>query len=251
MLYVKNLRKSYQSGNKSYSVLKGIDLSVANQEFVAVMGPSGSGKSTLLNCISCYIPFEEGTISLGGQNLKGLEEDALAKIRNEKLGFVFQDFNLLDTLTVSENIALALTINHTPAEQVDAKVLEIAQTLSITDILDKYPYQVSGGQKQRAALARALFANPRILLLDEPFSALDPLLRKKMRGEILGWLKTLSSPAIIITHDPDDVDAFAGMLALFWQGKTRLINNYPELRKNFATAADCILSLQKKWVEKI
>ncbi len=91
MLYVKNLRKSYQSGNKSYSVLKGIDLSVASQEFVAVMGPSGSGKSTLLNCISCYIPFEEGEISLGGQNLKGLGEDALARIRNEKLGFVFQD----------------------------------------------------------------------------------------------------------------------------------------------------------------
>lgn len=96
MLFIKNLHKSYRSGNKFYTVLKGIDLSVAKQEFVAVMGPSGSGKSTLLNCISCYIPFEEGTISLGGQMLKGLDEDALAKVRNEKLGFVFQDFMLLD-----------------------------------------------------------------------------------------------------------------------------------------------------------
>ncbi len=104
MLYVKNLHKSYQTGRKSYSVLKGIDLSVADREFVAVMGSSGSGKSTLLNCISCYIPFDEGTITLGGKNLKGMDENALARVRNEKLGFVFQDFMLLDGLTVRENI---------------------------------------------------------------------------------------------------------------------------------------------------
>ena len=120
MLYVKNLRKSYQSGNKSYSVLKGIDLSVASQEFVAVMGPSGSGKSTLLNCISCYIPFEEGEISLGGQNLKGLGEDALARIRNEKLGFVFQDFMLLDGLPI-----LAHTINNFAEALPDAEIVVV------------------------------------------------------------------------------------------------------------------------------
>ncbi len=139
MLYVKNLHKSYQSGNKSYSVLKGINLSVADQEFVAVMGPSGSGKSTLLNCISCYIPFEEGTITLGNKELKGLDENALAKIRNEKLGFVFQDFMLLDGLTVRENILVPRIIQGKVDEEAEKLADQLLSLFGIDHIADKYP----------------------------------------------------------------------------------------------------------------
>ena len=201
-------------------------------------GPSGSGKTLTMQCIAGLARPNSGHISILGQ---------------QYIGYMLQDYALFPHLTLLQNVAYAQSgiFGRLLSAKTRNAAFATLERFGLGDLQNHYPAELSGGQKQRAALARALFANPRILLLDEPFSALDPLLRKKMRGEILGWLKTLSSPAIIITHDPDDVDAFAGMLALFWQGKTRLINNYPELRKNFATAADCILSLQKKWVEKI
>lgn len=160
MLYVKNLHKSYQVGKKQYPVLKGISLHVAQGEFVAVMGPSGSGKSTLFNCISCYIPFEQGTISLGGTNLAGLDETALAKVRNENLGFIFQDFMLLDGLTIRENILVPRIIQGTvgsAGEQLADKLLSL---FGIDHIRNKYPAEVSGGERQRTAVARSLINNP-------------------------------------------------------------------------------------------
>ena len=201
MLYVKNLRKSYQSGNKSYSVLKGIDLSVANQEFVAVMGPSGSGKSTLLNCISCYIPFEEGTISLGGQNLKGLEEDALAKIRNEKLGFVFQDFMLLDGLTVRENVLVPRIIKdrvEPEAEQLADSLLSLFGNAHITD---KYPAEISGGERQRTAVARSLINKPLIILADEPTGNLDSKSSRTVIEAFENARQQLGATIFMVTHD--------------------------------------------------
>lgn len=201
MLYVKNLRKSYQSGNKSYSVLKGIDLSVANQEFVAVMGPSGSGKSTLLNCISCYIPFEEGTISLGGQNLKGLEEDALAKIRNEKLGFVFQDFMLLDGLTIRENIILPRIIAGRTGGDMEESAARLMQLFGISHIAGKYPAEVSGGEKQRTAVARALINNPYLILADEPTGNLDSKSSRAVIGAFQEAKKRLGATIFMVTHD--------------------------------------------------
>ena len=201
MLYVKNLRKSYQSGNKSYSVLKGIDLSVANQEFVAVMGPSGSGKSTLLNCISCYIPFEEGTISLGGQNLKGLEEDALAKIRNEKLGFVFQDFMLLDGLTVRENVLVPRIIKDRVEPEAEQLADSLLSLFGIAHITDKSPAEISGGERQRTAVARSLINKPLIILADEPTGNLDSKSSRTVIEAFENARQQLGATIFMVTHD--------------------------------------------------
>lgn len=201
MLYVKNLRKSYQSGNKSYSVLKGIDLSVANQEFVAVMGPSGSGKSTLLNCLSCYIPFEEGTISLGGQNLKGLEEDALAKIRNEKLGFVFQDFMLLDGLTVRENVLVPRIIKDRVEPEAEQLADSLLSLFGIAHITDKYPAEISGGERQRTAVARSLINKPLIILADEPTGNLDSKSSRTVIEAFENARQQLGATIFMVTHD--------------------------------------------------
>lgn len=201
MLFIKNLHKSYCSGNKSYRVLKGIDLSVAGQEFVAVMGPSGSGKSTLLNCISCYIPFEEGTISLGGQTLKGLNEDALARVRNEKLGFVFQDFMLLNGLTIQENIFLPQIIAGTSQKKMENTTNSLLTMFHIEDIAKKYPAEVSGGQKQRASIARALSNNPSIILADEPTGNLDTKSSAAVIGAFLDAKEKMGAAVLMVTHD--------------------------------------------------
>lgn len=201
MLHVKNLHKSYQSGGKSYSVLKGIDLTVASQEFVAVMGPSGSGKSTLLNCISCYIPFEEGTITLGDRNLKGLEEDALAKIRNEKLGFVFQDFMLLDGLTVKENILVPRIIQGKVNEEAEKLADNLLSLFGIDHIAEKYPADISGGERQRTAVARSLINNPLLILADEPTGNLDSKSSRAVIESFENARNQLGATIFMVTHD--------------------------------------------------
>ena len=155
ILKLDHIQKFYGNQGNITKAINDISFSVSEGEFVGIMGASGSGKTTLLNCISTIDTVSAGHIYLDGTDVTEIREKALARFRRENLGFVFQDFNLLDTLTVSENIALALTINHTPLEQIAGKVKEMAGNLNITDILDKYPYQVSGGQKQRCACARA------------------------------------------------------------------------------------------------
>lgn len=202
MLYVKNLHKSYQSGNKSYPVLKGIDLSVADQEFVAVMGPSGSGKSTLLNCISCYIPFEEGTITLGGQELKGLSENGLAKTRNEKLGFVFQDFMLLDGLTVRENILVPRIIQGKVDSEAERLADRLLALFGIDHIAGKYPAEVSGGERQRTAVARSLINQPLLILADEPTGNLDSKSGKIVIDALERINRKMKKTIIMVTHDP-------------------------------------------------
>ena len=201
MLYVKNLHKSYQTGRKSYSVLKGIDLSVADREFVAVMGPSGSGKSTLLNCISCYIPFDTGTITLGGKNLKGMDENTLARVRNENLGFVFQDFMLLDGLTVRENILVPRIIQ----EKVESDAEELADKLlalfGIASVADKYPADISGGEKQRTAVARSLINRPLLILADEPTGNLDSKSSRTVIESFEEARSSLGASVFMVTHD--------------------------------------------------
>lgn len=201
MLYVKNLHKSYQSGNKSYPVLKGIDLSVADQEFTAVMGPSGSGKSTLLNCISCYIPFDEGTITLGSQQLKGLSEDALAKVRNEKLGFVFQDFMLLDGLTIRENILVPRIIRGKTDRDAEKLADQLLALFGIEHISDKYPADVSGGERQRTAVARSLINQPLLLLADEPTGNLDSKSSRTVIEAFEDARDQLGASIFMVTHD--------------------------------------------------
>ena len=201
MLYVKNLYKSYQSGSKSYNVLKGIDLSVADEEFVAVMGPSGSGKSTLLNCISCYIPFEQGTITLGGQELKGLGENDLAKIRNEKLGFVFQDFMLLDGLTVRENILVPKIIQGKVDKKAERLADQLLELFGIEHIGEKYPADVSGGERQRTAVARSLITQPLLILADEPTGNLDSKSGRAVIEAFENARNKLGASVFMVTHD--------------------------------------------------
>lgn len=201
MLLIKNLHKSYRSGSKSYPVLKGIDLSVAQREFVAVMGPSGSGKSTLLNCISCYIPFDEGSISLGGKRLKGLNEDALAKIRNEKLGFVFQDFMLLDGLTVRENILVPRIIKDKVEPEAEQLADALLSLFGIAHIAAKYPAEISGGERQRTAVARSLINQPLIILADEPTGNLDSKSSRTVIEAFENARKQLGATIFMVTHD--------------------------------------------------
>ncbi len=168
MLKVKNVEKYYGSKNNVTKALDRVSFDVADGEFIAIMGASGSGKTTLLNCISTIDTVSAGEIMLDGKNIAELPTGELAKFRREQLGFVFQDFNLLDTLTIEENIGLALTLNHEGADTVKEQVEEVAGKLGIAEILGKFPYQVSGGQKQRAACARAMVAGQSLLLADEP-----------------------------------------------------------------------------------
>lgn len=201
MLNVKNLFKSYKVGNAQYHVLKGIDLSIAKGEFVAVMGPSGSGKSTLLNCISCYIPFEQGKITLGEMELKNLDENALAKVRNEKMGFVFQDFMLLDGLTIRENILIPRIIQDVVDKDAENYANSLIQLFGISHIKDKYPAEVSGGQRQRTAVARALINRPLIILADDPTGNLDSRSSRTVIQAFEEAQGKLDATIFMVTHD--------------------------------------------------
>ncbi len=168
VLEVQNIEKYYGNKSNLTKAIDNISFNVKEKEFVGIMGASGSGKTTLLNCISTIDRVTAGHILVAGKDITKLKGNNLNKFRREELGFIFQDFNLLDTLTAYENIALALTIQKIHAKEIEARVKNIAEKLDITDILNKYPYQVSGGQKQRVASARAIITNPKMILADEP-----------------------------------------------------------------------------------
>lgn len=201
ILKLDHIQKFYGNQGNITKAINDISFSVSEGEFVGIMGASGSGKTTLLNCISTIDTVSAGHIYLDGTDVTEIREKALARFRRENLGFVFQDFNLLDTLTVSENIALALTINHTPLEQIAGKVKEMAGNLNITDILDKYPYQVSGGQKQRCACARAIINRPKLILADEPTGALDSHSSQMLLSTMQSINEQLGATILMVTHD--------------------------------------------------
>ena len=201
ILKLDHIQKFYGSGDNITKAIQDISFTVNESEFVGIMGPSGSGKTTLLNCISTIDTVSAGHIYLGGTDVTEIKEKEFARFRRENLGFIFQDFNLLDTLTISENIALALTINHVPVGQVDGLVQEMAVKLNITDILDKYPYQVSGGQKQRCACARAIINQPKLILADEPTGALDSHSSQMLLSTIQSINETLGATILMVTHD--------------------------------------------------
>ena len=201
ILKLDHIRKFYGNQGNITKAINDISFSVSEGEFVGIMGASGSGKTTLLNCISTIDTVSAGHIYLDGTDVTEIKEKALARFRRENLGFVFQDFNLLDTLTISENIALALTINNVPVEQIDGKVREMAGSLNITDILDKYPYQVSGGQKQRCACARAIINRPKLILADEPTGALDSHSSQMLLSTMQSINEQLGATILMVTHD--------------------------------------------------
>ena len=190
-------------GNKG-NILKAIDdvsFEVQKGEFVGVMGPSGSGKTTLLNVIATIDEVSSGHIYLNGKDLTEINKKEIGRFRRENLGFIFQDFNLIDTLTIHENIALALTINKTNKNEIDGKVNSVAKELGIEEILTKYPYEVSGGQKQRTACARALITNPKLILADEPTGALDSRSAQMLIEMISSLNKDFKATILMVTHD--------------------------------------------------
>lgn len=201
MLTVSDLHKSYQVGSTTYEVLKGIDLTVDDGEFVAIMGPSGSGKTTLLNCISCYIPSDSGSILLGNTELAKLDEEALADVRNKKLGFVFQDFLLLDGLSVRENILLPSIIGASINDQVEARADQLCDVFGLSHIRDKYPAEISGGEKQRTAVARALINQPLMILADEPTGNLDSKSSRAVIDSFLQARQAMDATILMVTHD--------------------------------------------------
>lgn len=201
MLKVQDLHKSYRVGKISYEVLKGVSLEVKKGEFVAVMGPSGSGKTTLLNCISCYIPIDKGSVTLGSTQLARLGEEELAKVRNQQLGFVFQDFLLLDGLTVRENILLPAILGNNVTTRTEERANQLCIVFGISAIKDKYPAEISGGEKQRTAVARALINHPLLILADEPTGNLDSKSSRAVIRSFEQARNALEATILMVTHD--------------------------------------------------
>ena len=201
VLEVRNAEKYYGNKSNLTKAIDNISFCVQKGEFVGIMGASGSGKTTLLNCISTIDSVTAGHIIINGEDITKLKGNKLNKFRREELGFIFQDFNLLDTLTIYENIAIALTIQKVNAKEIDNRVKKIARQLDIEEILNKYPYQVSGGQKQRCASARAIITNPQIVLADEPTGALDSKSAKQLLTNFEYLNKELKATILMVTHD--------------------------------------------------
>ena len=207
---------------------------------VALIGPSGAGKSTLLSAISGFFAPISGRILWQGQDITPLPP------AQRPVSILFQDQNLFPHLTLAQNLGLGLNPRLRLTEADRARIKETLARVGLEGMEGRKPGQLSGGQQGRAALARALLRARPILLLDEPFSALDPLLRERLRGEIQEILAAFAIPAVIISHDPEDVDAFAGTLVTYHRGRARMIADYASLRREYASAGDCLRHLQQE-----
>lgn len=201
ILKIEKIEKYYGSRSSLTKAIDNISFAVEKGEFVAIMGASGSGKTTLLNCISTIDKVTSGHIFVGDSDITKLKGNELNKFRREELGFIFQDFNLLDTLTAYENIALALTIQNKNQKEIDTKIKKVAADLDIESVLKKYPYQMSGGQKQRVASARAIITNPKLILADEPTGALDSKSARMLLERFNYLNESLNATILMVTHD--------------------------------------------------
>ncbi|UGB30700.1 ABC transporter ATP-binding protein [Metabacillus sp. B2-18] len=201
LLVVRNVEKIYGNSANTFKALENISFEIDHGEFVGVMGPSGAGKSTLLNVLATIDSPTNGDILISNDNIAKMKEEALSDFRRDHLGFIFQDYNLLDSLTVRENILLPLAISKKPAAEIQERVDTIARTFGISNLLEKYPYQISGGQKQRTAASRALVSNPKLIFADEPTGALD----SKSATDLLESLSKLNveheTTIMMVTHD--------------------------------------------------
>lgn len=204
ILNVSNLNKTYTTrfGGNQVQALKGVTFSVERGEYVAIMGESGSGKTTLLNLLAALDKPTSGTVILDGKELSSVKERSLASFRRENLGFVFQEFNLLDTFSLKDNILLPLVLSGQPVKNLESRLAPIAQALGIAEILSKFPYEVSGGQKQRAAVARALITNPKLILADEPTGALDSASSSDLL-RVFEQVNRAGQTILMVTHSTD------------------------------------------------
>ena len=198
---IKNLVKSYGGKDYQTKVLKNINLDIYENDFIAIMGPSGAGKSTLLNMLSTLDKPTRGEIIIDGEDITKVNNKRLSKIRQEKIGFIFQDYNLLDNMTLQDNIALPLSLNGKRSREIIEKTKQMASLFGLSEHLNKYPYQLSGGQKQRGASARALITNPRIIFADEPTGALDYQTGKAILGLLREMCDKYTMTVIVITHN--------------------------------------------------
>ncbi|MER1990387.1 MAG: ABC transporter ATP-binding protein [Solibacillus isronensis] len=201
ILIARKVRKTYGKRSLAQEVLKGIDLEVEKGEFVGIMGASGSGKTTLLNVLCSIDQVTDGFVEINGQKLQGMKERTLAKFRRDELGFIFQDYNLLDTLTVKENILLPLSLSSIPKAAAEKRLQELVSILGIADILAKYPNEISGGQKQRTSAARALISNPSLVFADEPTGALDSKAATALLDNLAKINKAKNATIMMVTHD--------------------------------------------------
>ena len=227
ILKVEKIQKYYGNKDNITKAIDGISFDVNEGEFIGIMGASGSGKTTLLNCIATIDNVSSGHIFLGEQDITEIKERDISRFRRENLGFIFQDFNLLDTLTIEENIALILTINKVQERKIDGKIKEIAVKLGIEDILNKYPYQVSGGQKQRCAAARAIINNPKIILADEPTGALDSKSAKQLLEIMDEMNEKMKATILMVTHDPLSA-SYCGKILFLKDGKMKKVISLEE-----------------------
>ena len=218
LLNIQQIEKYYGSKSSLTKAIDDISFTVAAGEFVAIMGASGSGKTTLLNCISTIDRVTAGHIFLEGVDVTKLKGKELNRFRREKLGFIFQDFNLLDTLTAFENIALALSIQKKPAAEIEGAVKKVAEQLDITDVLDKYPWQMSGGEKQRTASARAIVTGPKLVLADEPTGALDSKSSKLLLERFRYLNEEHGATIMMVTHDSFTA-SYAGRVIFIKDGR--------------------------------
>ena len=233
ILKIDNIEKYYGSKSSLTKAIDDISMEVEKGQFVAIMGASGSGKTTLLNLISTIDKVTSGHIYVEGEDIIKLKKDKLNRFRRDKLGFIFQDFNLLDTLTGYENISLSLSIKNIPYKKQRKIIDDIALKLGITKILDKYPYQMSGGEKQRVASARAIITNPSLILADEPTGALDSKSSKQLLESIEFLNKELNSTILMVTHDAYTA-SYATRVIFIKDGKIfNEINKGSKSRKEF------------------
>lgn len=218
LLEINNVTKYYGNGDAVSKALNGVSFRMERGEFVAVMGASGSGKSTLLNVIATIDRPSSGSIFVEGTDIAEMQEQELAAFRRDRLGFIFQEYNLLDTLTVGENIVLPLNLQNRPVREIQEKLQSVSASLEITEQLSKFPRQLSGGQRQRAACARALITNPALILADEPTGALDSANSKSLMLNFTVMNKELGSTILMVTHDAV-VGSYASRVLFLKDGK--------------------------------
>ena len=240
VLEIKNLVKSYGTKEIQAKVLKGIDLTIYEKDFIAIMGPSGSGKTTLLNILSTIDRPTQGTVILDGQDILKVSNKELSKIRRDKIGFVFQDYNLLDTMTLQDNIALPLSLNELKGAICIKKTKELAEIFGLSDHLKKYPYQLSGGQKQRGTVCRALITEPEIIFADEPTGALDSRTGRELLERLSRVNEDSGATILMVTHD-SYCASYAKEVYLLKDGMVQCKINKGNSRKEFY---DRIIDLQ-------
>lgn len=243
ILTIENISKYYGNKSNLTKAISNISMNIDKGEFIAIMGASGSGKTTLLNVISTIDKVTSGHIYIEGQDITKLKGNDLNKFRREELGFIFQDFNLLDTLTAYENIALALQIQNLKAKVIEQQIKVVARKLDIEDILNKYPYEMSGGQKQRVASARAIVTNPKLVLADEPTGALDSKSSKMLLERFQRLNQDYQTTILMVTHDAFSA-SYASKVIFIKDGKIfNQFNRGEDTRKQFFDKIIDVVSL--------